>query len=235
MKSLESGNIGKAKEELSESISLLPNRQKIIKLAEKSEFGWATVQEYVCDDLADDEADATKIKKAEKRAAASLNPCKRRREIPTPNFRLLHLRQTMLPGLVVRRVSVFLLLLVIFVPKVDTLETFSEAPICVFDVGREVTGPVPTPLKINSCPQDQNLDFLDLDQYEFDQSEQGIVGSFLIQGKLRASLSFWRDTVRASDFVLDIIGNGYKIPFRESPLPYSIENRSSALIHRGFV
>lgn len=55
-------------------------------------------------------------------------------------------------------------MLVIFIPKVDTRETFSEAPICVFDVGREVTGPVPAPLKMNSCPQDQNLDLLDLDQ-----------------------------------------------------------------------
>ena len=71
VKALESGTIGKAKE-LNEGISLLNNRQKIVKLADKSEFGWATVQEYVCDDLADDEADASKIKKAEKRAAASL-------------------------------------------------------------------------------------------------------------------------------------------------------------------
>lgn len=70
VKALENGNIGKAKEELNEGISLLTNRQKIIKLADKSEFGWATVQEHVCDDLADDEADVSKIKKAEKRAAA---------------------------------------------------------------------------------------------------------------------------------------------------------------------
>ena len=34
--------------------------------------GWATVQEYVCDDLADDEADASKLKKVERRAAARL-------------------------------------------------------------------------------------------------------------------------------------------------------------------
>lgn len=133
----------------------------------------------------------------------------------------------------VRRVSFFLLLLVIFIPKVDTWETFSEAPICVFDGGREVTGPVPGPLKMNSCPQDANFDFLDLDQYEFDQSEQGIVGSSFIQGKLHANLSFWHDTVRASDFVLDIIESSYKILFQETPLLYSIENRSSALIHRG--
>ena len=32
------------------------------------------------------------------------------------------------------------------------------------------------------------------------------------------------------------IENGYnEILFRESPLPYSIENRSSALNHRGFI
>ena len=48
-------------------------------------------------------------------------------------------------------------------------------------------------------------------------------------------MSFGRDAVRASDFVLDIIENGYKILFQKSPLAYSIENRSSALLHRGFV
>ena len=62
-----------------------------------------------------------------------------------------------------------------------------------------------------------------------------VVGSSFIQGELRANLSFERDAVRASDFALDIIENGYKILFQKSPLPYSIENRSSALLHRGFV
>ena len=43
LKALESGNIPKAKEELNKDISLINARQKIIKLADKSEFGWATV------------------------------------------------------------------------------------------------------------------------------------------------------------------------------------------------
>ena len=47
LKALESGNIGKAKEKLNVGISLLTNRQKIIKLADKSVFGWATVPKYV--------------------------------------------------------------------------------------------------------------------------------------------------------------------------------------------
>ena len=59
LKALESGNIPKAKEELNKGISLINSRQKIIKLADKSE-------------LADDEADASKIKKAEKRAAVKI-------------------------------------------------------------------------------------------------------------------------------------------------------------------
>ena len=62
-----------------------------------------------------------------------------------------------------------------------------------------------------------------------------VIGSSFIQGKLRANLSFGRDAVRASDFALDIIEDGYKILFQKSPLQNSIENRSSALLHRGFV
>ena len=81
----------------------------------------------------------------------------------------------------------------------------------------------------------QNHDFSVLDQCEFEQSEQGVEDSSCIQGKLRANFPFWRDVVRASEFVLDIIQNGYKILFRESPLPFSIENRSSALHRRSFV
>ena len=83
---MESGNIGKAKEELNEGLSLLNNRHKIIKLADKSEFCWATVQEYVCDDLADDDADASNIKKAEKIAAAKFKSLQEKRRKSSAKF-----------------------------------------------------------------------------------------------------------------------------------------------------
>ena len=87
-KALEGGFILKAKEELNGGISLINNRQKIIKLADKSDFGWATVQEYVADDLADNDVDASKIKKAEKRAAAKVKSLqeKKRKYNPKPSF-----------------------------------------------------------------------------------------------------------------------------------------------------
>ena len=62
VKALEGRNIAKVKEELAQGISLLVDRQKIIKLADKSEFGWAAMQEHLGDDLADSEADALKIR-----------------------------------------------------------------------------------------------------------------------------------------------------------------------------
>ena len=172
-----------------------------------------------------------KLKRPRREPQPGLKLFKRKRRNLAPNFPFPRLRQIALPDLVVRPV-LFLLLVVIFVPKVNTPETFSEAPICVFDVEKEVTGPVLAPPKINSSRQDQNHDFSVFDQCEFDQ---GIEDPSGIQGKLRANFLFWRDVVRASEFVLDIIQNGYKILFRESPLPYSIENRSSALHQRSFV
>ena len=69
----------------------------------------------------------------------------------------------------------------------------------------------------------------------FEQSDQGVDDSSCIQGKLSANFAFWRDVVRASEFVFDIIQNGYQILFRESPLPFSIENLSTALDWRSFV
>ena len=227
VKALESGNIGKAKEELNEGISLLNNRQQIVKLADKSEFGWATVQEYVCDDLADDEADASKIKKAEKRAAARLKTLQEKKKKSGTKFSF----SAPSPNSVSRfggASESFPSTGSYFRPQGRYSGNIFRGSICVFDAKREVTGPVLTHPKINSCRQDQNHDFSVLDQCEFDQSEQGVEDPSCIQGKLRENFPFWRDVVKASEFFLDIIQNGYKILFRESPLPYSIENPSSA-------
>ena len=60
----------KAKDELEKGLSLLASRQKRIKLADRSEYGWAVVDEYEDDELASDEDDAKRIEKAEKAVAA---------------------------------------------------------------------------------------------------------------------------------------------------------------------
>ena len=115
-KALESGNFGKANEELNEGISLLTNRQKMIKLADKSEFRFPSVQEYVWDDLADDEADAAKMKKAEKRTAAEskfLQDKKRRSSLKFSTSA----PSTIIPGLGVHRAFFFCCWLSVYVPQ----------------------------------------------------------------------------------------------------------------------
>ncbi len=57
------------KETIDKGRVLLTERQKLIKLADKSPFGWKTVLEYKQHDLAADEEDEKKIYRAEARAA----------------------------------------------------------------------------------------------------------------------------------------------------------------------
>ena len=66
--SLKRNKIEQAREELQEGIHIITKRQKLITLADESEYGWATVNEYLDDELASDEEDARKIRKAEKSA-----------------------------------------------------------------------------------------------------------------------------------------------------------------------
>jgi hypothetical protein len=53
-------------------MSFLARRQKLIKLADRSESGWAVVEEYDADALADNSDDERKIEKAEKAAERKL-------------------------------------------------------------------------------------------------------------------------------------------------------------------
>ena len=53
--------IKKAKTLLEEGEKLLKSRQKLMKIADRSECGWATVEEYVEDELADDSDDEKRL------------------------------------------------------------------------------------------------------------------------------------------------------------------------------
>ena len=69
---LESTAVYKAKSSLSEGTSMLSERQKLILLADKSDFGWKTVEQYTQHELADNEEDGKKIRRAEERAEKAL-------------------------------------------------------------------------------------------------------------------------------------------------------------------
>ena len=72
------------KKEIAEGTSFLARRQKLIKLADRSESGWAVVEEYDADVLADDSDDEKKIEKAEKAAERKLAKRRKVQEMYLP-------------------------------------------------------------------------------------------------------------------------------------------------------
>ena len=73
-----------------------------------------------------------------------------------------------------------------------------------------------------------------VDNFEHQDFEQDVVNEYsLIQGKLRACISFWEDTVEASDFVLDIIEHGCKIRFSFIKHLYVTLSKMNLLLYLG--
>ena len=55
-----------------------------------------------------------------------------------------------------------------------------------------------------------------------------------VKGRLSASIDYWR-LIGAPDFILDIISDGYKIPFFTTPPQVHLRNNASALGESDFV
>ena len=64
----ENSNHVQAREFASRALASIQKRQKLIKLADKSEAGWLAVDEYESDELADDSEDDKKIRRAQDKA-----------------------------------------------------------------------------------------------------------------------------------------------------------------------
>ena len=68
--------VEKAKEALQEGEQLITARQKLIRIADRSEYGWNTVAEYEEDELADGSDDEKRLYKAELRAGRKVKSTK---------------------------------------------------------------------------------------------------------------------------------------------------------------
>lgn len=66
----------KAESALNDSLDSIRKRNKHIRIADKSEGGWKTVQEYLSDDVASDSEDEKKIRAADSRAVKKLKASK---------------------------------------------------------------------------------------------------------------------------------------------------------------
>ena len=60
-------------------------------------------------------------------------------------------------------------------------------------------------------------------------------GSISVQERLREHTPFWEQGLEPSQFVLDIVRMGYRLPFITFPPPLEADNHQSALEHANFV
>ena len=56
-----------------------------------------------------------------------------------------------------------------------------------------------------------------------------------MNGRLIKCFDFWKTELKANSFILDVISNGYQIPFIDEPCPILLKNNRSALEHEEFV
>ena len=73
-------------------------------------------------------------------------------------------------------------------------------------------------------------DELTHDYYEYEQNETEIV----VRGRLKDNILFLQ-SIHTSDFILDCIREGYKIPFYSAPPRSFLPNNQSALCEERFV
>ena len=75
----DSPSLQRAQEALEKGTRLLAERQKLIKIADRSANGWGVVAEYTADELADDSEDEKRLEKAEKAVERKVGLKKRKR------------------------------------------------------------------------------------------------------------------------------------------------------------
>lgn len=90
-----------------------------------------------------------------------------------------------------------------------------------------------SPSHLNKPRTDQvEYDFNFLDSKQKCEIKRGTPS---VKGKLKENVNFWEHTIQANEFILNVIKEGYKIPFLSPPEPVKLKNNASALQHVKFV
>ena len=78
-RNLSNANLQEAKENLAEASNILKRRQKLIRIADESDMGWKVVDEYMQSEVASDEEDQKRIHRAQSRATRKMKSDRGRR------------------------------------------------------------------------------------------------------------------------------------------------------------
>ena len=224
---------------ISEGISLINHRQKLIRMADASESGWKVVHEYESNPLASDSDDERKINRAESRATKKLKIEQAKRTKKSTRFSSWPTsRPGDRAGSTTQQTSV------------SSVTSVKKPGLC-FNCGQ------PGHWKYG-CPQRRQLPNTDkishnnssiIDQvFEFNQKAECESSSLINEtndapnksavfstvGRLRNSLKHW-EKANVNAHIKAVIEDGYRIPFRTLPEVFHLKNNRSAIENDIFV
>ena len=242
----------------------LKSRNKLIRIADTSAGGWATVREYEQNEIADNSDDEKRIRQAENRATKHI---KDKGKIRTT--RIVDIQHPLDQKLVLIQILIMYAVLLLSRPFVPALHGVSRAPgmcvstVKVWDIGektvRSSTEPARIQLQQHILNEAPNLSadtvndkyFIDcnfFNCYENNVTEFEIFseqvnyfensklhGSFKgVKGNLKKHIQYWKD-IGANEFILGTISEGYVIPFSSNPPSMCFKNNRSAFQNHDFV
>ena len=305
--------ISRAKQALEKGAHLLAERQKLIKIADRSANGWNVVAEYTADELADDSEDEKRIEKAERAAEKKAGLRNKRRRFltgrpgrfprsglpyaaPPPPAPYPGAQQMGAPqpgGPVVRRTAAGVAAqrplgpcfacgdighLRAFCPKMHAAERKSYPSLKMYaivhgrckgpaDAGEELIDNVQGRSKACTCkdcicscrssgvmaevntisPSPAGTQLLrsgELDGesqinfkmgWEIELPRGDEVAKVVVKGRLKASIAFWEEELKAPTPIIRTIEHGYVLPLKSEPTPYVQGNHHSAIKNSSFV
>ena len=250
--------IARSQEALMNGTKLLAERQKLIKIADCSEFGWGVVAEYTADELAEDSDDEKRLEKAEKAAERKAAKRKKKPIAKTGKGRYSALQPSPSGSVPVSAPMTYppkrpqLLSMPMraagpcfacgemghlrsYCPKTPA-ETRKWYPLGLGaikaggDVGQsQCGGEVPGDIEFLAT---DSLGSTEPVSVEVEASE---LGPTSVKGRLKSCLQFWESELEAPASVLRTIERGYVLPLKSEPTPFSKQNQASANLHAQFV
>ena len=237
--------VERVKEVLKEGKQLIAHRQKLLKLADRSEHGWTVVEEYEEDGLADDSEDEKRIEKAE-RAAERRIQAKRRKEAALTGKKGMPQEKESRPQALPRPAS-----------EARPYKPPAFAPGICFQCGelghlrRDCPKRLPVSAFLEVCEHVsdtwQGVDSENVTPVEesvggarcWEVQSAGCIGEAAercsVKGRLGKCAQFWREELSAPPWVIDTITEGYVLPLMSEPPRYSRPNQQSAHLVAEFV